>query len=217
MFKRIFLGAVAVLCALGITCATAAADDGGAFGYDIDAMTLPMPVSVIVPAKVTAFLNPYGTTVVFDRSTLTRDDTAEGEDRLELKGDVISPPYTVENVGDDPIRIYATVCGTPLGKVNLVDPAKDVSEWDGSDQSRDVNLWITSGLTEESVSSESYSLTNCIAITEQEDTRTLIDYLDGSSKGYFKINGRLNKYAKGWNEQDGVHIDFALKIAPYGT
>lgn len=217
MKKRIFIGLAALVCAFTTTCAAASATDGGTFGYDFDAMTLPKPVNVIVPASVTAYLNPYGTTVTFDRKTLKRDDNATGENKLELKGDVISPPYTIENVGSNPIRVYATVSGTPLGKANLVDSGKNVSEWDGSQQTRDVNLWVTGGLTEEAVCSQTYSITNCISINETETTRTLIDYLGGSSKGYFKINGRLNKYAKGWSETDGVHINFALKIVPAGT
>lgn len=217
MKKRIFIGLAALVCAFSTTCAAAAASTGGTFGYDIDAMTLPMPVNVIVPAKVTAYLNPYGTTVSFDRNTLKRDDNATGKDRLELTGDVISPPYTIENAGSAPIRVYATVSGTPLGKAKLVDSGKNVSEWDGSQQTHDVNLWVTGGLNEEAVCTSTYSITNCISINETETTRTLIDYLDGSSKGYFKINGRLNKYAKGWSESDGVHINFALKIVPAGT
>lgn len=217
MKKRIFVGLAAIVCALSMTGAAVAASTGGTFGYDIDAMTLPMPVNVIVPASVTAYLNPYGTTVSFDRRTLKRDNYATGENRLELTGDVISPPYTIENVGSTPIRVYATVSGTPLGKARLVDSGKNVSEWDSSQQTRDVNLWVTGGLTEEAVCSQTYSITNCISINETETTRTLIDYLDGSSKGYFKINGRLNKYAKGWSETDGIHINFSLKIVPAGS
>lgn len=217
MKKRIFAGFAALIFALSATCAFADDTAGGTFGYDFDAMTLPVPVNVIVPASVTAYLNPYGTTVAFDRNTLKRDDNATGANRLELTGDVISPPYTIENVGSAPVKVYASVSGRALGNARLVTSTKDVSEWDGEQQTHDVNLWVTGGLNEEAVYTTSYNITNSISIDETGTTRTLIDYLDGSSKGYFKINGKVNKYAKGWSETDGVHINFALKIVPAGT
>lgn len=217
MRKRIWGMLMALVCAVTMAASASAESPSHTFGYDFDAMTLPVPVNVIIPASVTAYLNPYGATVAFDRKTLKRDETATGENRLELSGDVISPTYTIENVGSEPIRVYAGVSGKPLGKAVLVDPSTDVSEWNGSQQTNDVNLWVTGGLNEEAVNTTTYNIANSVAITETANTRTLIEYLGGSSKGYFKINGRLNKYAKGWSESDGVHINFSLKIVPVGT
>ena len=213
MKKRVLGGILAAV--LAVTSVPAAAEENSqSFGYDVDAMTIPAPVNIIVPASVSAFLNPYGVTVTFNRQTLKRDENAQGEDRLELTGDVISPTYTIENAGNTPIRVYAGVKGQALGSAVLVDPATDVSEWNGSQNTRDVNLWVTGGLSEEAVTTTSYSVANSISITETENTRSLIEYLDGSTKGYFKINGKLNKHAKGWSSTDGVHINFALKIVP---
>ena len=217
MKKRVLSGFTALVCALTLAAPVFAEAPEHTFGYDFDAMTIGVPIDVIVPATITAYLNPYGTTVSFNRSTLKRDANAAGEDRLELTGDIISPPYTIENAGDVPVRVYAGVSGEPLGKAKLVDPSTNVSEWNGSEQTHDVNLWVTGGLDEEAVNTTTYNIANSVAITETENTRTLIEYLGGSSKGYFKINGRLNKYAKGWSEGDGVHIKFTLKIVPAGT
>ena len=217
MKKRILGLLTALACAVAMAASASAEEPAHTFGYDFDAMTLPAPVNVIIPSSVTAYLNPYGVTVAFNRNTLTRDENAAGEDRLELSGDIISPTYTIVNMGSEPIRVYAGVSGKPLGKAVLVDPSTNVSEWNGSEQTHDVNLWVTGGLDEEAVNTTTYNIANSVAITETENTRTLIEYLGGSSKGYFKINGRLNKYAKGWSESDGVHINFSLKIVPAGT
>lgn len=217
MKKRILSVLIALVGAFAITASASAEEPAHTFGYDFDAMTLGVPIDVIIPASITAYLNPYGTTVVFDRNTLKRDASATGADRLELTGDVISPPYAIENAGSVPVRIYAGVSGSPKGKAVLVDPETDVSEWSGSQQTRDINLWVTGGLDEEAVNTSSYNITRSIAITETEQTRTLIEYLGGSSTGYFKINGKLNKYAKGWSESDGVHIKLTLKIVPLDT
>lgn len=214
MKKRILGGFMALICALSMITTASAEAPSHSFGYDFDAMTIGVPIDVIVPASVTAYLNPYGATVAFDRRTLKRDEDASGENRLELTGDIISPTYTIENVGDTPIRVYAGVSGSGIGRAELVDPSTDVSEWSGSQQSFGVNLWVTGGLNEEAVNTTTYNIANSISITETENTRTLIEYIGGSSKGYFKINGRLNKFAKGWNETDGIHVSFALKIVP---
>ena len=214
MKKRILGGLLALVCALSMIITASAEEPTHSFGYDFDAMTIGVPVDVIVPASITAYLNPYGATVAFDRNTLRRDENAAGDDRLELTGDVISPTYTIENVGDTPIRVYAGVSGSGLGRAELVDASTDVSEWSGFQQSFGVNLWVTGGLDEEAVKTTSYNIADSISITETENTRTLIEYIGGSSKGYFKINGRLNKYAKGWNESDGIHVNFSLKIVP---
>lgn len=218
MKKRIWCGFMALVCALSMLIIPASAEGPShSFGYDFDAMTIGVPVDVIVPASIVAYLNPYGATVTFDRNTLRRDENASGDDRLELTGDVISPTYTIENVGDTPIRVYASVSGKGIGRAELVDASVDVSEWSGSQQSFGVNLWVTGGLDEGTVNSTTYNVANSISITETETTRTLIEYISGSNKGYFKINGRLNKYAKGWGESDGIHVNFALKIVPVST
>lgn len=217
MKKRILSGLLALVCALTMIVPASAEEPAHSFGYDFDAMTIGVPIDVIVPASITAYLNPYGATVAFDRKTLKRDNNATGDDRLELTGDIISPAYAIENVGEMPIRVYAGVSGSGIGKAELVDPSNDVSEWNGSQQSFGVNLWVTGGISEEVVNTASYSVANSIAITETKTTRTLIEYLGGSSTGYFKINGRLNKYAKGWGDGDGVHISLALKLVPVGS
>lgn len=214
MKKRIISGLTALVCALALTASASAEDNGHLFSYDFDAMTITVPMDVVVPASVTAFLNPYGTTVAFDRNTLRPDSNAGGADRLELTGDIISPTYTIENTGEVPVTVYASVSGRTIGSAVLVDSSTDVSEWTGAQQTRDVNLWITGGLSEEAVNTGSYNIANSVSINETETTRTLIEYLGASSKGYFKINGRLNKYAKGWSDEDGVHINLALKIVP---
>lgn len=211
MRKRILSGLIALACVLAPT-VSAAADSS--FGYELDAMTLTTPIDVVLPASVTAYLNPYGTTVAFNRETLKRDPDAEGDDRLELTGDVISPVYEIENAGDVPVSVYVSVSGLPLGGAVLVNSSTDVSVWTGTQQTKDVNLWITGGLSEDAVYTESYNIAKSISINETETSRTLIEYLEGSSKGYFKINGKLNKHAKGWSEADGVHISLALKIVP---
>lgn len=214
MKKRILSGLMALSCAFALTAPASAEDSGHLFGYDFDAMTITVPVDVVVPASVTAFLNPYGTTVAFDRSTLTPDANAAGENRLELSGDIISPTYTIENTGDVPVTVYASVSGRTLGDTVLVDSSTDVSEWTSAQQTCDVNMWITGGLSEDAVNTQTYNIANSISINETETTRTLIEVLDASSTGYFKIDGRLNKHAKGWSASDGVHVNLALKIVP---
>lgn len=214
MKKRILSGFMALVSLFALTAPAYAEASEHLFGYDFDAMTITVPVDVVVPASVTAFLNPYGATVAFDRNTLLPDPNAAGENRLELSGDIISPTYTIENTGDTPIAVYASVSGQTLGEAVLVDSGTDVSQWTGAQQTRDVNLWITGGLSEDAVNTNSYNIASSISINETETTRTLIEYIDGSSKGYFKIDGRINKHAKGWGENDGIHINLALKIVP---
>ncbi len=212
--KRILSALMTLVCVFAVTSSTYAEETERSFGYDFDAMTLTTPIDVVVPASVTAFLNPYGTTVTFSRKTLKQDPDAAGADRLELSGDVISPAYEIENVGDVPIRVYASVSGQALGSAVLVDSGTDVSVWEGEQQTRDVNLWVTGGFSEEAVNTDSYNIARSISINETETTRTLIERINGSSKGYFKINGKLNKHAKAWSDKDGVHISLVLKIVP---
>lgn len=214
MKKRIISGFMALVSLFVLTAPAYAEASEHLFGYDFDAMTITVPVDVVVPASVTAFLNPYGTTVAFDRTTLLPDSDAAGEDRLELSGDIISPTYTIENTGEVPVTVYASVSGQTLGDAVLVESSTDVSQWTSAQQTCDVNLWITGGLSEDAVNTDSYNIASSISINETETTRTLIECIDGSSKGYFKIDGRLNKHAKGWSAEEGIHINLALKIVP---
>ncbi len=212
--KKVFAGFAALAVLLTSTATAAYADDGNVFTYDINATTITAPVNVVVPANVTAFLNPYDTTVVFDRSTLEPDANAVGEDRLELKGDIVSPVYTIENIGEAPISVYVSVSGDPLGSAVLTDADDNGGKWDPLDKTRGVALWITGGLDKSAVQTDEYDVSQSIAISETENTRTMIEQIDASGKGYFKINGSLNKNFKGWEESDGVHINMALKVVP---
>lgn len=215
MIKRIISGIAALACAAAIVPAASSST----FEYDFDAMTLTVPIDVVVPASVNAFLNPYNTTVVFNSETLEQDSDAVGENRLEMSGDIVSPTYTIENTGAVPVSVYASVYGEPLGNAVLVDSSASVGEWTAGEQQRSVNLWITGGLSKEAVVTEKYDITKSISIGEAEETRTLIECIDPaadgiSGKGYFKINGKINKNAKSWSESDGIHINLALKIVP---
>lgn len=218
MKKLAGIAALAVL--LASTATTAYAEDGNVFTYDIDATTITAPINVIAPASVSAFLNPYDTTVVFDRGTLEPDPNAVGEDRLELTGEIVSPVYTIENIGETPITVYASVSGYSLGGAELVDANVSGGVWDILDDTRGVSLWITGGLNSSAVQTDKYDVAQSIAISDSETTRKMIEQIDAvsdngvSGKGYFKINGTLNKNSKGWSESDGVHINLALKVVP---
>lgn len=212
--KKVFAGFAALAVLLTSTATAAYAEDGSVFEYDIDATTITAPVNVVVPASVSAFLNPYDTTVIFDRNTLEPDPDAAEEDRLELTGDIISPVYTIENIGETPITVYVSVSGDPLGNAELVDADVSGGKWDALDDTRGVSLWITGGFNKGSVQTDEYDVAQSIAISEIGNERKMIEEIDASGKGYFKINGSLNKNFKGWEESDGVHINMALKVVP---
>ncbi len=214
MIKRVLSGLTALVCAIAVSGSAIAASRETSFGYDIEALTLMPPIDVILPSTVTAYLNPYGVEVAFDRETLKPDPEATGSNKLVLTGDVISPAYEITNSGETPIRVSATVSGTPLGNVTIVDPSIDVSDPMDTEHPYGVNLWVTGGLSEASVKTRDYNIAKSISITETEETRTLIENIDGSASGFFKINGKLSKGDEIWNESDGVNISLILKIVP---
>ncbi len=216
MIKRVLSGLTALVCAIAVSGSAMAADRERSAGYDIDALTLMPPISVLLPSSVTAYLNPYGIEVAFDRETLEPVPDATGDDLLVLSGDVVSPVYEIENLGETPVSVYATVYGEPLGNAVIVDPSTDVGDPMDTEHPYGVNLWVTGGLSAEGVETRDYNIAKSISITETEETRTLIENIDGSGSGFFKINGKLNKSEKSWNESDGVHISLILKVIPVG-
>lgn len=216
MIKRVLSGLTALACALTFSSSALAASREQSAGYDIDALTLMPPISVLLPSSVTAYLNPYGIEVAFDRETLEPDPDRTSENPLILSGDVVSPVYEIENFGETPVSVYATVYGEALGNAVIVDPSTDVGDPMDTDHPYGVNLWVTGGLTAEGVKTKNYDIAKSISITEAEETRTLIENIDGAGSGFFKINGKLNKSEKSWNETDGVHISLILKVIPAG-
>ncbi len=214
MIKRVLSGLTALACAITVSGSAIAAERERSAGYEIDALALMPPISVLLPSSVTAYLNPYGIDVAFDRETLEPVPDATGDNLLVLSGDIVSPVYEITNLGETPVCVYATVSGEPLGNVMIVDPSTDVSDPMDTDHPFGVNLWVTGGLSEASVKTGDYNIAKSISITETEETRTLIENIDGSASGFFKINGKLNKSEKSWNESDGVHISLALKVIP---
>ncbi len=214
MIKRVLSISAALACVLTFSGSALAADRESSFGYDIDAFALMPPIDVLLPSAITANLNPYGIEVAYNRETLEPDPDASGDDRLVLSGDVISPPYEITNLGETPICVYAAVYGEAYGNAVIVDPSIDVSDPMDTEHPYGVNLWITGGLSAEGVETEEYDIAKSISVTEEETTRTLIESIDGSGSGFFKINGKLNKSEKSWSESDGVHISLTLKIVP---
>ncbi len=214
MIKRVLSGLTALACALTVSGTAMAASRERSAGYDIDALTIMPPISVVLPSSVTAYINPYGIDVAFDRETLKPDPDRTSDDPLILSGDVVSPVYEITNFGETPVSVYATVSGGALGNVTLIDPSTDVSDPMDTEHPYGVNLWVTGGLSAEGVDTKDYNIAKSISITETEETRTLIENIDASGSGFFKINGKLNKSEKSWNETDGVHISLALKVIP---
>ncbi len=214
MIKRVLSGLTALACSIAASGSAMAAGRERSAGYDIDALTLMPPISVLLPSSVTAYLNPYGIEVAFDRETLEPDPDRTSDDPLILSGDVVSPVYEITNLGETPVSVYATAYGEPMGNAVIVDPSTDVSDPMDTEHPYGVNLWVTGGLSEEGVETEDYDIAKSISITDTEETRTLIESIDGSGSGFFKINGKLNKSEKSWNETDGVHISLVLKVIP---
>lgn len=214
MIKRILSVSMAMACVLAFSGSALAASDEQSFGYDIEAVALMPPIDVLVPSTVRAYLNPYGIEVAFDRETLEPDEDATGDDLLVLSGDVISPVYEITNLGETPICVYATVYGEPLGNAVIVDPSTDVSDPLDTEHAYGVNLWVTGGLSESGVDVEDYNIAKSISINETQTTRTLIENIDGSESGYFKIGGKLNKRGGSWSDTDGVRISLILKVVP---
>ncbi len=214
MIKRVLSGLTALACALTVSGTAMAANRERSAEYNIDAAALMPLISVLLPSTITAYLNPYGVEAAFNRQTLELDQDASGDDRLVLSGDVISPVYEIENLGETPISVYATVYGEAYGNAVIVDPSIDVSDPMDTEHPYGVNLWVTGGLSAEGVDTKGYDIAKSISITDMEETRTLIESIDGSGSGYFKINGKLNKSEKSWSETDGVHISLILKVIP---